>query len=419
MKILTKLFTPVLTGALLLFVNTSSFAEPTLTGLAGLMANFNCNEKSEDFDPAMTMDGYFCGQIAFTENFMGTGEISVHTADILQTELFKSTDATFCINQLSLTYSVPILGKAQYFSFFMGTYESVGNDLFLQRHFGIKPVAPVITETWNGSKQAVPYEINGTGGSYLIKLNSIPLVTGLYIYKNDNNINKNDRLNFSLRAGTVYSFITADLLTGMEIPLTIGKAEDDALLKITNIYMNFGGSILIGNTSPVALLLQGGFSNLPIRGTVQEKKVESKDMYVLVENRYKTDRFNLNLTAFSLPKESVDKMIYLNEKDSDGNITNTLGACISVYTDRLYIKNKNYTFGFHVIGSFPGKDFMDVTDIKDWVMDADYNIKVAPFTGFPILNGNLRLMLQADISEFKDNGWKHAIEFNAGYKTKF
>jgi len=382
------------------------------------MANYTSNSEADSFDPAMTIDGFFCGQIAFTENLLATGEISVRTEDLLETEIFKNAGATFCINQLSLTYSVPILGKAQYFSFFMGTYESVGSDLFLQRHFGIRPIAPLITETWTGSKAAVPYEINGTGVSYLMKVNP-DFLAGLYIYKNDNNKNQDDRLNFSLRTSGIFSFITADLIGGIEVPLKIGKAEDDAIIKITNIYLNAGGNILIGNNSPVALLLQGGFNNLPLRGTAEEKKVESKDMYVLAEQRITAERFKLNLTEFSMPAESLERMFFVKSTDSEGKTVNTLGANLTVYTDTLYIKNKNYTFGFHVTGTIPEKDFMDVKDIQEWIKDADYDIRVSPFVGFPILKGDIKFVLQADVTAFKDDGWQHAMEFNVGYKASF
>ena len=47
----------------------------------------------------------------------------------------------------------------------------------------------------------------------------------------------------------------------------------------------------------------------------------------------------------------------------------------------------------------------------------DYNVKISPFLTVPIMSGDLHMMFQATVSDFK-SGWEKAIKCNIGYKAQ-
>ncbi len=405
-----------LTGALFLAFICPAFTDTTFSGFTGIVANLNSDPQKDTFKTQMTAETYLSGQIHLSDSIFARGEFSIQTADILKEGLTDATDSKFRIDELSVTWEAPLYGKYQHFSLFTGIFEPIGSDLFLQRYFGIKPFNSLVLENYRGLAGANAYNIQGTGGCYVLKMDTIPLAAGLYVYKNFNNSWDEGRLNMDLRAGSVMKYLAIDADGGVEIPVNIDTNGEQALLVVDTLYFHSGINALIGNRYSWSMLMQGGFKNLPIKGNDNEKKINSKDMYLLVEPRFSTTRFQASLAVFSFPEETVEKLLFIDDKDDQGKFTNTLGVNLTLHTDTLYLGNKNYTFGFHVTGTFPGKDFMDFKDYKSFIED-DYIVKVSPFVGMPVLSGTLKGMIQANVTEFKDKNWRHALKVNIGYKS--
>ena len=142
MKLIKKL--SIATALFSIF--SANMFSAAFSGYAGIKGDITSNEASEKFDPIMNMKAYFAGELDFSPQFLVRAEFSIQTADVLDTGLFEETDAVFCIDEFSATYIKPFLGITQYISAFIGTFEPIGTDVFLQRHFGIQPITSMITE---------------------------------------------------------------------------------------------------------------------------------------------------------------------------------------------------------------------------------------------------------------------------------
>ena len=146
-----KFFMKSILAAAFLSLAAGLFAEPAFSGYSGGKVNYAANEEeTEKYDPDLTLQAFFQGQFNFSQNMWGRLEFSIDTGDFLSKELFHKTSATFEIDELSLIFKSNSDSDANYFSIFMGTYDPIGSDIFLQRYFGIQPIASKITESWLG-----------------------------------------------------------------------------------------------------------------------------------------------------------------------------------------------------------------------------------------------------------------------------
>ena len=119
--------------AAVLLLSTGLFAEAAFSGYSGGKLNYSSNEASADkYDPDLTLQAFFQGQFNFSQNLWGHLEFSIDTHDFLSKELFHKTDAWFKIDELSLIFKSKADTNSNYFSIFMGTYDPIGSDIFLQ-----------------------------------------------------------------------------------------------------------------------------------------------------------------------------------------------------------------------------------------------------------------------------------------------
>lgn len=409
MEICMKNLKQLLMTLILVFSFANLSFATSFSGYAGIKGDILSEKDSEDFDPIMELQAYFAGQLDFSNNFLVRAELSVQTEDILKNGLFDDTKATFCIDELSLTYIKPFLGITQYLSAFMGTFEPIGSDVFLQRHFGIEPITSFITESWLGLKGSTVYPFYGLGGSYIVHINNKPIATGIYIYKNNENQDEENQLNLDYRFSSVLPNLALDFAIGVGAPLETKNGADDVILLIDKLYLHTGIDLLLGNKySPASLFLQGGFNNLPLTAEDSKNEIDSDDIYLIVEPRIRSANFNTHITMFSVPQETVDKLIFID---------NTFGFNLSIFTDKLYIRNKDFTFGFHTTLSFPNRDFLDLKRINE-LIDDDYSVKISPFLYAPVMKGTLKAMLHAKIKGLNKDTWTNAFKFSIGYKSQ-
>ena len=150
--------------AVLLF-STNIYSQAAFSGYSGGKLNYSSNEDSGDtYDPDLSLQAFFQGQFNFSQNMWGHLEFSIDTKDFLSKELFHKTDAWFKIDEISLIFKSKAETNANYFSLFMGTYDPIGSDIFLQRYFGIQPIASKITESWLGLAGSVLYPLSAEHG---------------------------------------------------------------------------------------------------------------------------------------------------------------------------------------------------------------------------------------------------------------
>ncbi len=418
---------------LLLFLSTFSLrAEAFFSGYAGIKSDIYSNPDSDDgdFDPMLCVQSYFAGQLNLSRSFLVRGEFSVQTEDIFSSGVFNNTEAIFCINELSATYVKPFLGNTQYISGFFGTFEPIGSDVFLQRQFGMKPITSLLTESWLGLRGAYIYPFYGVGASYVIHFDQKPIASGVYIYKNHaDNDDDDDQINFDWRFAMTSSYLTVDFAAGIGFPLSHKYNGSDVILLIDTVYMHTGLEVLLGNRYRNSFFAQVGFEQMPLKSSDDSNTLKDSEMYLLLEPRFTAKDCKIHLSFFNFPDSLLDegnsdiavkKLIFIEDN---------LGINLAIFTDNLYIRNKTIIFGLHTTLSFPDKYLFDLKiksldDVKslfgigDDDSSTEYNVKISPFLTMPIMSGDLHVMLQANITDIKDDGWEKAVKLNIGYKAQ-
>lgn len=395
--------------AVLILAGGTVFAA-TFSGFSGLKGDITPNPDYETFKPEMRLSAFFSGQLDFSPSFLIRTELSIQSGDIIETKLFQETDATFCIDELSATYIKPFLGITQYFSFFLGNFEPIGSDVFLQRQFGIKPITSMLTESWLGLRGSTVFPFYGVGGSYIVHINSRPIATGASVYINTSNSKKINQLNMDLRFASVLPYFTVDVAAGFGAPLGSKNGTEDVILLIDELYLHAGIDLLAGSKYSASVFVQAGFENLPLKPGAEKTSIDSNEIYLLVEPRLYTKLFQTHLTFFSLPERSVEKLSFIEK-------THTLGLNLSIFTDKLYIKNKDYTFGINTTLSFADKDFFDLKSPLT-LFKEEFAVKVSPFVSMPVMGGELKCMFQTKVNGFKDGNWQDCLALNIGYKAQ-
>lgn len=383
-----------------------SFAEVFFSGFAGAKTDFTSSEK-DSFDPALYIQSFFAGQLNLSENVIAHAEFSLATDDVIENSIFKKAPADFKIDEISITFRRQLLDAANYLSFFCGTYEPIGSDIFLRRQFGIQPIASKLTESWLGLSGSVIYPMFGVGGSDIVHFNAQPLALGAYIYIN-HELDDCYVFNTDLRFAGVYRFFTFDLSAGIGLPLKRNE-EQSAYIVIDTIYGRAGINMLIGNSYTSSLFVQAGISDVPFTKDDEEIKFDKDHAYILFEPRIRTKKFQLHFTLFSLPQDTVNQFIFIND---------TFGLNINLFSDNLYIKNKMFIFGINNALSFPEKTMKDLFKAPEDMFTDDYTILVAPYLATNFYNGEIHGMFQMKISDMIDGNFGSAFKLNIGYKTQ-
>lgn len=382
------------------------FAEVAFSGFAGAKLDLDSNKESSNFDGELKIQSFFSGQLNLARNCILRGEFSLQTNDIIDNSVFKETPATFKIDELSLLFRHQGGGITNYLNIFVGDYEPIGSDIFLRRQFGMQPIASKATQNWLGLSGSVIYPLFGVGASDILHFDSQPIATGIYIYVN-HELDDSYVLNAAYRFACAYRFLTLDLVAGVGFPLQASE-YDDALAVVDRIYFRGGINLLVGNAYTTSLFIQGGISDIPFSNNVDFEFDETKT-YLLFEPRFHGRKCKLDITAFSLPEDTVKNFVLLDD---------TLGFNINIYADNLYAKSKTFLFGVNGTLSFSNKTYMDLDKIADF-FDDDYSINVAPYFETKLYNGDLRLMLQLDIADFINDDWYKGIKISLGYKSQF
>jgi len=393
------------------FSSTLLFAVdlPFFSGYTGVIENIS-NSTSNTFAPTMKTDAFLSSQLDFGGVFLVRGEFALKTDDILAKGIFQDTAATFKVNEISATFRYGSLTSSHFFSLFLGNYESIGSDMFLQRQFGIKPITSPVTESWVGLCGATLYPFYGIGGSYVIHFEQ-PFAVGIYLFANNDEATDEQVFNTDLRFACVLRSFSVDFSAGLAFPheQSISETGENVVLLVRTETLHAGCNMLIGNRFAFSVFMQAGVSNIDINPEKTSKlTINADDMYLFFEPRIATRLFTANLSAYSIPQESVDNMIYLHDP---------LGANVSIYTDHLYIENVNFTFGIHTTLSFPGKTFMDIVDDYANMLTWTRNLYVTPFLSIPLFSGTLKFSASANCLSIPDEGFS-AFNGTIGYKAQ-
>ena len=394
--------------AAVISLTATLFAETAFSGYSGGKLNYASNPNATDsYDPDLTLQAFFQGQFNFSQNMWGRLEFSIDTGDFLSKELFHKTDAFFKIDELSFTFKSRSDSDANYFSLFMGTYDPIGSDVFLQRYFGIQPIASKITESWLGLSGSVLYPHFGIGIADVKRLLSSPIALGGYAYVNHED-DLHYVLNTDLRFACVYRYFTFDFAGGIGIPLSNNNQGKEVIASVEKVYWHAGTTMLIGNHYTQSLFIQAGLFNVPFtkrNGT----EVSPDDIYLLFEPRFLLDSAHVNLTVFSLPQDTVDQLIFVDD---------SLGVNLNIFGDTFSIGANRFTLGTNFSFSFTGKTFLDVVKPME-LIKGEYNITMTPYVSTNFLSGELHTQASIKFMKFGTSRWYDAFTVDVGYTTKF
>lgn len=391
-----------------IFISTGLFAATSFSGYAGGKLNYAANPEQEDFDPDLKLQAFFAGQFNFSQNVWSHLEFSINTGDLLSQSIFHETESLFQIDEISLIARANMYSSANYLSAFMGTYDPIGSDIFLQRYFNIKPIDSKLTESYLGLAGSILYPHFGIGVSDVIKLYNEPIAFGGYVY-----LNHEDKdyyvLNTDLRFATVLSYFTCDFAGGLGIPLADKYRGEDVFIAIDKVYWHAGTTILLGNNFTNSLFMQAGIYNASFKAKQESSIVAPDDIYILIEPRFLLANTHLNVSIYSLPKQTVEKLLLVED---------TLGVNLNFYSDASLASSNSITYGAHVNASLMNKNFMDIKDLKDFKTD-DINISVTPYLESQFLSGQLHLQATVRLMDFVREHAGRAISVDLGYRTKF
>ena len=392
----------------LIFISTGLFAATSFSGYAGGKLNYTANPEVEDYDPDLKLQAFFAGQFNFSQNLWSHLEFSINTNDLLAQSIFHETESMFQIDEISLIARANMYSSANYFSAFMGTYDPIGSDIFLQRYFNIKPINSKITESYLGLAGSILYPHFGVGISDVLKLYNEPLAFGGYIYLNHEDTDFYV-LNTDLRFATVLSYLTCDLAGGFGIPLADKYKGEDVIIAVEKMYWHAGTTILLGNSFTNSLFMQAGIYNASFKAKQESSVVTPDDIYILIEPRLRLKNSHFDITLYSLPKNTVEKLLLIED---------TLGLNLNIYSEASISSSNSLTFGSHLSISFIDKTFQDLKNLQNITGD-DINVSVTPYVESQFLSGQLHLQSTIRLTDFIRERPSHAISFDLGYRTKF
>lgn len=390
-----------------LFLSTALNAATSFTGYAGGKLNYGADQNATEFDPNLSLQAFFAGQFNFSQNLWSHMEFSVDTNNLISDSLFDSTESRFQIDELSLIARSLLLNTANYFGVYMGTYDPIGSDVFLQRYFGIDPITSKITESWLGLAGSILYPHFGIGVSDVLKIYDKPIAFGGYAYVNHED-SKYFVFNADLRGAFVYRYFTCDFAFGLGAPLANKYMGEDVIIAIDKVYWHAGTTILIGNNYTQGLFLQAGVFNASFTAKKQGIILGTDDIYLLFEPRFLAKNTHINLTLYSLPQDTVSKLLFVDD---------SLGADFNLYTESLVLGAHNFTFGAHISASFTQKSFLDIAKIKQLTSNG-YNINLTPYVSTNFLAGTLHAQLKLRFIEFTKGKWYNGISADIGYSCK-
>ena len=387
----------------------TAFDLPVFSGYTGLLTSVN----NKTLEGQLLMSG----QLDFSGRLLLRGGIYIQTESIE----FDTSDknAYFTLEEGSATYVFNLGNLTNYVSLFLGNYEPIGSDVFLQRQFGIKPISSQFTTSFNGLNGNTIYKMNGFGGAYTVHLNQ-NMALGAYIYKaTNNNINY---ANTDLRFAGVFDKFTVDASVGLGFPIeTTDDNNNKVIILIRTLTLHGGATVLIGNSYGNSVFIQAGIKTLIFDPNSTKSIGLSNDIsnfYIFVEPRFVTPLVQLNMSFFVLPVSNMKDMLYLSIIPSKySSASFSTGYDIAFMTNQIHLNNTEINVGTHfttlIVDPYISKLISDFSTILNWKPD----ILITPCATMDINGVNISTSLQLDILGLQ-SGISSALKFNIGLKSQ-
>ncbi len=388
----TKLFSIILTIILILIPMTALSAESALSSFAG--ADISLIPVQGNV-PELKLNGVFAAQYNMDNNVLFRGNFGILTDDIIENGFFQDTPSYFSINELSVSFKLPTTTITQRIGIFMGKYESLGSDEFLQKNFSTFNYSSSIFEKRLAvfSEGLVTY--SGIGLSYSMKFQS-PNALGFYFYydkKYDYNF-----FNFDLRFAAAYDTVLFDAGIGAALPLeTTDSNDSEVFLLIRRCDLHAGFSLLLGNNPVTNLFIQAGLQRLQIKPMPDTKTISLKDLFLFVEPRFTGKYIRCNVSFFCIPETQVADLPFIPQP---------IGCDIHIAShDFILIRSQSST-GIHATVACGLTDNYKIRDL---------DIQVSPYLNCDVLGGTFTLLFEFHPMSYSDIG--KFFNFSLSYKA--
>lgn len=403
-------------------LNSYALETPFFSGYAGILGDFKNVEDSTTFTPDLKTQTFFSGQLDFGGSLILRGEFYLSTNNLIENNIFlepANENAKFRIQEVSATAKVNAITFTNYFSVFLGNFEPIGSDIFLQRQFGIKSITSKLTESWHGIAGASIYPFYGAGFSYTMRFEK-PMIIGANLYWNLSLADivagtvPDKAFNIDLRFACIYPYFSFDLCGGFGLHLEKEDSEGNKVFVLVNeADLHAGLAMLIGNRYTSSLFVQAGIGELRLTADAKND-FQLHNIYFLLEPRFVMEFLQLNIGVFNIPQNATNDMIYLKDIGATNNV---LGTNVSVFTDRLFIGNTNFTLGVH--GTATIKDiskFEDLKKIKEIYAAKGMGLTITPFVTIPIFGGTFTAHCSLDFFKLTLDP-QHCYKVACGFKT--
>ncbi len=347
--------------------------------------------------PELKLNGVFAGQYNMNNTLLFRGSFGIRTDDIIKNGFFQDTPSYFTINELSASFKLPTTVITQQLAVFMGKYESLGSDEFLQKNFSSVNYASNLFAKKLSlfSEGIVTY--SGIGLSYSMKFSS-PKALGFYFYYDEKY--EFNFLNFDLRYASAYDSVLFDIGFGIALPLESKDSDDEEVfLLIRRCDIHAGFSLLLGNNPVTNLFIQAGLQRIQIKPMPDTTNISLKDIFIFVEPRFSGKYIHCNVSFFCVPESLVDELPYIPQP---------IGCDINLSSQEfIFIRMPSYA-GIHTVVA------CGLTD--DFALK-DLDIQISPYLDCQILGGTFNLRLMYHPLAYTDIG--KMLNFSVSYKAVF
>ena len=392
----------------------TTFAFPYFTGTIGIGGKLQPEPKKF---PSILMDSYFAGQFDLSQNLLLRTSFSMYTTEsILKNNLFRNTEAIFNLDEISLTYRGSFGQLSHLLGVYIGEYDPVGSDVFLQRQFGIPSFSSKLTESICGISRAKIYDMSGIGSSYVVKFPQSALGFNIYYNKTELEENLLESLNTDVRFASAWNLGAFDLSFGFTMPMKHEIIIDSdttqkVILLIERADMHAGLTAFFGSSNSSSLLFQAGFTKLIIDPNEEnnEKVLSFDDVYVLIEPRFVSKSMCLSISLFNMPESTKENLFYVN---------NPVGVSVSLYTPWISLSGRKSQFGLMTtLSSSNSLDTLIIEEDKSTLKDS-LGLNISPYGTMYLGAGKLNFSLNVNALNIKDwDSFLKNISVIAGYKV--
>lgn len=381
-------------------------AAPSFSGSIGgsAVANIGVPLDGADADWTLPLCGYAAAQANLAEWAIFRGEVGVCAPDFNFDDVFSQTNAVIRLNELSFVFQRRAYTATNYLSAFLGSYEQIGSDAFLTRHFGIEPVNSRICKSYASLTYSPLRSTKEAGISYIVNFDKAPIATGGYFYFSKD---KNDSwtMNLDARFAMVTNFATVDLLLGVGTPFQNSNKNTDAVLVIDTITLHGGITTRFGTKFGHELFIQFGFDDISVRGD-GAGEISGDELSIIMEPRIRLEKFRFAISAYSLNQKRLEELFYLNDP---------FGVALNFYKDDIEGKRGDITLGIFATFSVSGTDLYNFAKGKT-TDNAIYNVYATPYAELP-LSAAAKFEAMAQIGVLDVSGTQ-SLNFKLGVAAK-